>query len=147
MDTELVAEWSRVAAYVRCFDHENRVILARIGQDGNPFDGGWTMPGGGMEWGEQPTDTAVREFREETGLSMTLGPLVAARSAWFDADTAFIGKPGHAIGLLFEATDPRGELRTDFSTDDTTIEARWFSLDEVRDLHRVPLVDWALGLA
>lgn len=147
MAAERSVEWSRVAAYVRCFDERGRVVLARIGQEGNPWDGGWTMPGGGMEWDEQPTDTAIREFREETGLAVTLGELLGVRSVWFDAETAFIGRPGQALGLLYEGTDPRGELRTDFTDDDTTIEAAWFTLDEVRSLVRVPLVDWALDLS
>lgn len=142
----MTLEWCRVAAYVRCFDTEGRVVLARLGQDGNPYDGGWTMPGGGMERDEQPPDTATREFREETGLSVTVGRLLGVRSAWFDAETSFVGKAGHALGLLYEGTDPHGELRTDFTDDDTTIEAAWFTIDEVRSLFRVPLIDWALGL-
>lgn len=140
------SEWCRVAAYVRCFDDAGRVILARIGQDGNPYNDSWTMPGGGMEWGEQPEQTAVREFREETGLEVTLGELVSVRSAWFDTRTAFVGAPGQALGLLFEGFEPRGTLRTDFTGDDSTVEAAWFTLDEVRSLPRVSLVDWALDL-
>jgi len=29
----------------------------------------WEFPGGGVEWGENPQDTAIRETREETGLT------------------------------------------------------------------------------
>ena len=135
-----------MAAYVRCFDDHGRVVLARIGLGGSQWDGGWTMPGGGMEWDEQPTDTAIREFREETGLAVTLGELVGVRSTWFDAHTSIRNQPGHSVGLLYEGADPRGVLRTDFTDDDTTTEAAWFTIDEVRSLFRVPLVDWALGL-
>jgi 8-oxo-dGTP diphosphatase len=33
----------------------------------NPRRGGWEMPGGKVEEGEEPQDAAVREFREEAG--------------------------------------------------------------------------------
>ena len=34
----------------------------------NPKRGGWEMPGGKVEEGEQPRDASVREFREEAGV-------------------------------------------------------------------------------
>ncbi len=33
-------------------------------------DGIWEFPGGGVDWGEQPEDSAIRELREETGISV-----------------------------------------------------------------------------
>jgi 8-oxo-dGTP diphosphatase len=34
----------------------------------NPKRGGWEMPGGKVEEGEDPEDASVREFREEAGV-------------------------------------------------------------------------------
>ncbi len=34
----------------------------------NPKRGGWEMPGGKVEEGEDPRDASVREFREEAGV-------------------------------------------------------------------------------
>jgi 8-oxo-dGTP diphosphatase len=34
----------------------------------NPKRGGWEMPGGKVEEGEDPKDASVREFREEAGV-------------------------------------------------------------------------------
>ena len=43
-----------MAAYVVCRDQSGRLLLTRFGLDGHPDTGKWTLPGGGMEWGESP---------------------------------------------------------------------------------------------
>ena len=97
-----------------------------------------------MEWGEQALETATRELFEETGLSADIGPLIGTHSEWVEAKNSLRGQSGHSIKLLFEASNPTGELKRDFSDDDTTVDAAWFSLDEVQTLRRVPVVDFAL---
>lgn len=104
------------------------------------------MPGGGMEWGESPVDTATRELDEETGLRATMKRVVGVFSLWLEAAEAHRGAPGHVLGIVYEAAEVHGELRTSFDRADTTDAAAWFSLAEIRDLPRVPLVDFVLDL-
>ena len=140
------AKWRRAAAYVLCRDDEGRILLTRFVQEGNPDSGKWTMPGGGMEWGEHPVETAIRELEEETGLTADIGSIVTVFSRWFDAHETPRGEAGHVLGIVFEATSAQGELRTDFDADDTTEAAGWFTLDEARALPQVSLVTECLGL-
>jgi ADP-ribose pyrophosphatase YjhB (NUDIX family) len=144
----LEAEWRRVAAYVLCRDGDGHVLLTRFFLAGHPDSGKWTMPGGAMEWGEDPRETASRELTEETGLEATIGGVIGVFSRWYVPDEAVSGKAGHVVGIVYEATDARGELRTDFAGDasDSTDAAGWFTLDEARRLPRVGLVNYCLTL-
>jgi len=103
------------------------------------------MPGGGMEWGESPHTTALRELEEETGLDATIGPVLGVFSRWYTERDSARGEAGHLIGVVYTATDVTGELRTDFDAG-TTDSAKWFTMDEVRNLSRVELVDYVLKL-
>lgn len=138
------AVWTRVAAYVVCRDDDGRLLLTRFFWDGHPDSGHWTMPGGGMEWGETLVETAARELEEETGLTADIGRLLGVYNRWREAHETFSGEPGHMVGLLFEGTNVRGDLRHDFLG--TTDAAGWFTLDEVRDLRRGEVLDLVLDL-
>src|SRR5262249_11174567 len=60
--------FTRVAAYCVVEDTDGRVLLTRL-SPGELDVGLWTLPGGGIEFGEGPADAAVRELEEETGLA------------------------------------------------------------------------------
>jgi ADP-ribose pyrophosphatase YjhB (NUDIX family) len=50
----------------------------------------WNLPGGGMEVGELPTETAIRETREETGLEVEIERLVGVYSKPKNNDLVFV---------------------------------------------------------
>ena len=139
-----------MGAYVLCRDDAGRVLLTRFRGPGHPDHGKWGMPGGGMEWGESAAEAATRELREETGLAVTLGGVAGVFSRWYTAEESARGQAGHLLGIVFESTAWSGALRTDFHPDDpdvaTTDAARWFTLEEVRALHQVELVEFAIRL-
>ncbi|MFC9732798.1 NUDIX hydrolase [Streptomyces roseolus] len=132
----------RVAAYaVVVRDHE--ILLARwVARDGTKR---WTLPGGGMEHGEEPVGAVVREVEEETGYAVEPTALLGIDSImrrWI----ARIGAPGsfQGLGILYEARITGGELRSE--TGGSTDLAAWHPLDSVPDLPRVELVDVGLDL-
>jgi 8-oxo-dGTP diphosphatase len=136
-------QWTRAGAYVLCRDDVGRILLTRFYTKGQTDSGVWTMPGGGMKWGETPEQTALRELDEETGLRAHLGPVVGVFSHWFTATESIHGEAGCLLGVVYESSELMGDLRTAFH-DGTTDAAAWFSLEEVLSLPRAPLVDFVL---
>jgi 8-oxo-dGTP pyrophosphatase MutT (NUDIX family) len=132
----------RVAAYAVCVRDE-RLLLARwVARDGVRR---WTLPGGGMEHGEDPYDTVVREAEEETGYTVepvTLLGLDSIRRTYprpLGAHADF-----HGLRIVYEGRVTGGELRHE--TDGSTDMAAWHPLEAVSQLQRVGLVDVGLRL-
>lgn len=69
------------------FDADGRVLLIERGQP--PSEGLWSIPGGKLEPGETLSHAVARELREETGLVVEVGPLVAVIEA-IGADHHFV---------------------------------------------------------
>lgn len=146
MGAGMKIDWQRAAAYVVAVNAQQQILLTQFSKIGHPKSGAWTLPGGGMEWGEQAYETARRELEEETGLRADIGPLLGVQSEWFEEKTSEHGERGLALRLIFQARNCVGDLKTDFTDDDTTVSAAWFSLSAVRQLNRVGVVDFGLSL-
>ncbi|MBI3161296.1 MAG: NUDIX domain-containing protein [Chloroflexi bacterium] len=72
----------------------------------------WDLPGGGMNHGELPTDTAIRETKEETGFDVVIDRLlvVYAKPAPWDKDLGFVFT-GHVIGGEATMSDESDDVR------------------------------------
>jgi len=58
---------TRVSAY-GLLRRDDQMLLCRLSERVGMNPGCWTLPGGGLDFGEDPEDAVVREFKEETGL-------------------------------------------------------------------------------
>ncbi len=131
-----------MAAYAVCV-RDDEVLLARwVAKDGTRR---WTLPGGGMDHGEDPVATVVREVGEETGYVCAPVALLGVDSVVRDRQSR-LGAAGswQGLRLLYEARVTGGTLRPE--TGGSTDLAAWHPLDAVPGLPRVHLVDVGLDL-
>ena len=129
---------TRVAAYALCAEND-RLLLCRLAP-GELAVGQWTLPGGGLDFGESPADAVLRELGEETGLSgeiIGLADVLSWSRSVADPGLGFDGA-FHAIQIVYRVQVTGGELRDE--PDGSTDAARWFSRGE---LEALPLVDLA----
>jgi 8-oxo-dGTP diphosphatase len=134
----------RVAAYAVIVDEERRILLAHWNEHGHS---GWTLPGGGLEDGEDPADAAVREVWEETGFDVELDGLLGINSHVVSGEQRVnaSGRPLHSIRIVYTAHIIAGDLTNEL--DGSTDEASWFDLSAVANIEHVGLVDAALRMA
>jgi 8-oxo-dGTP diphosphatase len=127
----------RVAAYGVVVDGD-RMLLAHWVEGGMRA---WTLPGGGIDPGEDPADAVVREVAEETGYDVVVDELLGIESAVIPAEQRLVaGEPAqHQLRIIYRVHIVGGSLRDE--VDGTTDTAAWFALDEIEALERVSQVD------
>ena len=130
----------RLAAYAVCID-DGRALLVRH------RSGTWTLPGGRVEFAEDPLDAVVREVFEETGLRATVERLLGVDSRVIPAaERAIPGGPDHHnVGVFYGVHLAPGDIRIEDNGE--TLEAAWTALADIAALPRSALVDVGLALA
>jgi 8-oxo-dGTP diphosphatase len=98
---------------------DGRILLGRRGA-GTREPGKWSFPAGFVERGERVESAAAREAREETGLAVTIGPLIGLFSS--------AGEP--VVLAVYAAEAVTGEP---CAGDDLT-ELGWFAYADLPEL-------------
>ena len=145
MPPDELGRMTRLAAYgVIRRNHE--VLLCRIAA-AYPAAGMWTLPGGGIEFGEPPDAAALREVQEETGLvaRITDTPTILSHTGVWPARP---GRPGpiafHHVRFVYPMEIIGGEERLEVGG--STDAFGWFTPEQVAELPIVGLASLALEL-
>ena len=98
----------RPSASAVIFDRRGRVLLQERSDGGQ-----WGLPGGSVEIGESVTDAAIREVREETGLTVSVRRLVGVYSEPALQVVRYPdGNVWHYVNVCFECVVRGGTLTT-----------------------------------
>jgi ADP-ribose pyrophosphatase YjhB (NUDIX family) len=121
------------------FDEQERVLLVRHAE-GNE----WTTPGGMVEPYETPSNAAVREMWEETGLFVHLTRIVGVFGGEVCSSVYANGDKLAWVSTVFAAVRTYGAPRPD---QEETLEVRYFERDAVKRLPCKPHVHVFLNAA
>jgi 8-oxo-dGTP pyrophosphatase MutT (NUDIX family) len=130
----------RRAARVLALADTGRVLLLRGSDPARPGTSIWHAPGGGVEHLEDDPTAAAREFQEETGRPVALGPLIWDR----ELDFSFNRVAYHQTEVYFLAT-VEDEFEPETSGHNELERSylsghRWFSAPELREVAAFDLV-------
>ena len=104
------------------FINEDKKKILMVNNKG----GGWSLPGGAMEQGENLEQAVIREVKEETSLTIEAGEIIAVNEAIFK------DKGHHAIFITFNAKEIEGEIS--FIDKDEISEREWVSIQRANEL-------------
>ncbi len=105
-----------------------KYLFIRRKDDSKFFPGQWDFPGGKLYAGEEPSDGAARETREETSLNVIIDQMILEEDHT-ENETQIHYK-------LFSTSSYEGEVK--LGQDHS--EFKWLSMEEVHDYLTTPFV-------
>jgi 8-oxo-dGTP diphosphatase len=126
----------RIAAYNVIINEQGQLLLVRL-SDMTEAPGAWTLPGGGIDFGEHPEAGAIRELSEETGLRGRIVELLTVDSAHHMSHDAQGQYDYHSVRIVYRTEVESAALVHE--TDESTDMAQWFSFEELDEITLVAM--------
>jgi ADP-ribose pyrophosphatase YjhB (NUDIX family) len=132
----------RIGAYGIARDERGHVLLVRSSERSN-HPGRWTLPGGGLDHGEDPNLGVVREVLEETGLIVEPTRLLEVSADL--VEFPWRGVLLHHDRIFFDIRVIGGALLAEAAG--TTDRPEWVAQRDFASLDLVPFTARALGVS
>jgi len=119
---------------------DDQVLLIKKAR--GPHTGKWDLPGGSVEFGEQPYQTLLREFIEETGLSEIEGSIKTSISYTLIHEIRNQLEHLHHIGIIYDVRllNQLETVKLEGDGEDS-LGARWINLNSLSDVPLTPFVE------
>jgi ADP-ribose pyrophosphatase YjhB (NUDIX family) len=127
----------RISSYV-LLCRDTSLLLCRLSAQVPGSAGRWTLPGGGIDFGEHPEQAAIRETFEETGLRIAIAEVAFVDSEVF----RFSSGPSQAIRIVYWGRLIGGSLRNE--ANGSTDLCKWIPFSEVETTPMVSLARRAM---
>jgi len=124
----MVKELTRLGVFAAILDGGGHILLVHQTETGR-----WTLPGGGVRFGEPPSAALHREVDEETGYRIVRSTLIGVHDNVYDPGD---GIRRHGVRLLYR-TEVEGAL--DLRSPEEIDDAGWFPVESLPD----SITDWA----
>ncbi len=121
----------RPCAYVVVFNEENKLLVLKV-------DDKYHLPGGGIDLGESPVVTVIRESQEEAGCEIDkLRCIGRANQFFIRSDKSLVNKVAIFYRANMVSIDPLKKIEEDH-------EVCWLSIDEFIQSSSTEFHKWAV---
>ncbi|MEO7588795.1 MAG: NUDIX domain-containing protein [Arachnia sp.] len=124
----------RIGAYAVVLSE--RGLLGTVNSSLTGAPGTWTLPGGGIDPGESPSQAVLREVFEEAGQQIRIVRVLALESDhWIGRSTNGVLEDFHALRIVYGATSEAPSDPVVHDLGGSTERADWVPLRTWRTLH------------